>query len=179
MSMNSNMSNLQIHGVNTDGLKDIIETDAWVAAAASAVGGLIPVLSVPAMIVSNVGAIWHMYIKLAQRLGVTWSNGLLRTLASAAVTNMTTNLAGLLVGELMAAFVPGASVLVCAGISYYIIYAAGMMFLTMLAKLLNKYGSVKAVPDVVSTDDIKCDKSYFKDAMKDAKDSFKAQKAEH
>ena len=44
MSMNSIMSNLRIHGVNTEGLKDIIETDAWVAAAASAVGGLVPVL---------------------------------------------------------------------------------------------------------------------------------------
>lgn len=105
---------------------------ALVAAGSVAVGGMFPVLALPSIIVSSVGAVWAMYIKVAKCLDIPISQNVLKVLASAALSNIATNLVGVFAVELVTAMIPGIGSLAGAAATFGCVYLAGMMFMEML-----------------------------------------------
>ena len=111
---------------------------ALTAAAAAAVGGIIPVLAIPAAIVSCVGAVWAMYIQLCKCLEIPIGDNLLKVLASAALSNIAVNLASVFIAELVGTLIPGVGIAANAIITFACIYLAGLMFMQMLLAFARK-----------------------------------------
>ena len=62
---------LKDYYVRANETERIILNSALAAAAADAVGGIIPGLAIPAIIVSCFGAVWAMYASLCSTLGIS------------------------------------------------------------------------------------------------------------
>ena len=123
---------LKAYYKQAEDVEKIVLNCAMVAAAAAGVGGTIPILAIPSMIVSCVGAVWGMYISICKCLNIKLSDNLLRILASAALSNIAVNLVSAFAAELIFTFIPGASVATSALITFCSIYLAGMMFVKMI-----------------------------------------------
>lgn len=147
---------------------------AMVAAGATAVGGLFPILALPAMIVSCVGAVWTMYIKICKCLEIPLGENILKVLASAALSNIATNLIGVFAVELITAAIPGIGSLAGAAATFGCIYLAGMMFMEMLLAFAKK-GKVGNDLGGVSQQDLKAEiqnHTPTREDVKDARHSF-------
>lgn len=159
---------------SADEAVQIILNCALVAAGATAVGGLFPVLALPAMIVSCVGAVWTMYIKICQCLHIPIGENILKVLASAALSNIATNLISVFAVELITAAIPGIGSLAGAAATFGCIYLAGMMFMEMLLAFAKK-GTVGNDLGKVSQQTLKTEiKNHTptKEDVKDARQSF-------
>ena len=132
MKMQELTNNLETYYQNAPQAQKIIINCALTAGGATAVGGLVPVLSIPATIVASLGAIWAMYIKLSQCLGVPFKENSLKVLASAALSNIATNLIGVFAIELLGTIVPGFGCVAGAALTFACVYLAGLMFMKML-----------------------------------------------
>ncbi len=108
--------------------KEIIFKCAAVAAGSVAVGSTIPVLAIPSIIVGSFGAIWVMYGKVSQALGISLKENALKLLARAALSNISTNMLSLLV----ASCIPGLGVITGAILTFASVYLAGMMFMELI-----------------------------------------------
>jgi len=116
----------------------IILNYALTAAAADAVGGIIPGLAIPAIIVSCFGVVWVMYGTLCTTLGISLKENVLKLLAKAALANIAANLGSALVAMFAGMFIPGASILVSAAVSFIAVYLAGVVFLRLILKMAQK-----------------------------------------
>ncbi|MDE6433068.1 MAG: hypothetical protein K2L07_02425 [Lachnospiraceae bacterium] len=142
----------------TTGLKDyyvraneterIILNAALAAAAADAVGGIIPGLAIPAIIISCFGAVWTMYASLCTTLGISLKENVLKLLAKAALANITANLGGVLAAMLAGMFIPGASILASAAVSFIAVYLAGVVFLRLILKMAEKSSDPYTFSDI-------------------------------
>ena len=121
-----------------DEAERVIMTAALTAAAADAVGGAIPGLAIPATILSCFGAVWIMYGSLCKTLGISLKENVLKLLAKAALSNIAANLGGALVAMLAGMFVPGASIVVSAVVSFSTVYLACVVFLRLILKMAQK-----------------------------------------
>lgn len=126
------LNGLKVYYNQAEDVEKIILNCAMVAAGAAGVGGVIPILSIPSMIVSCVGAVWAMYIKICNCLEIKLGENLLKILASAALSNIAVNLVGAFAAELIFSFVPGASIATSALITFCSVYLAGVMFVKMI-----------------------------------------------
>ena len=133
---------------NADKAHKIIIACAGAAAAAEGIGGSIPGLAVPAIIISSFGAVWTMYGKLCKTLGITLRKSVLKLLARAALSNIAANLSSALLTLLAAQFIPGASVLASAAIGFISVYLAGMLFLQMILRLAEKSKDASSFDDI-------------------------------
>lgn len=142
MSMKEIAYSLKDYYSRANEVEKIIISCALAAAGASAVGGIIPVLEIPALIVSCVGAVWAMYIKVCKCLGIKISENILKFLASAALSNIATNLISVFAAEFILTFIPGLSSMAGAIITFSCVYLAGLMFMQMLLAMAKqgKYG---------------------------------------
>lgn len=118
----------------------IITRCALVAGAANVVGGVIPGVAVVTTIISCVGAVWTMYVKLCQELKISLSEKALKLLARAVVSNIAANLGGALVAMLAAMLLPVGSVAASALVGFVTVYLAGIVFLKLILKLAEKTG---------------------------------------
>lgn len=178
MRMNELLRYLKIAYHNVEGAEKIILNCALTAAGASAVGGLIPVLSIPAAIVSCVGAVWTMYISISKELGIPFKDNLLKSLASAALSNIAINLAGYLLTDLLLSFIPVAGVAANALLTFASVYLAGLMYMNMLAAFAKKNIVGEAIADV-TPEDLEAELKQHtptKDDVRDAKNAFKSNK---
>ena len=181
MTMNLRMvtSALKVYYSNANEAERIIMDCGMVAAGAAAVGGIIPILEIPAMIISCVGAVWTMYVQLCKVLGIKIGDNLLKVLASAALSNIATNLIGIFAIELVACFVPGLGMAAGALITFACIYLAGIMFMNMILAFAKKgvssnefsslsEGDLKNIlnSQTPSKDDVKQAKKIFKENYK-------------
>lgn len=152
----------------------IIMNCALTAAAADAVGGMIPGLAIPATIISCFGAVWVMYGTLCSTLGISMKENVLKLLAKAALSNITANLGGVLIAAFAGMFVPGASALVSAAVSFITVYLAGVVFLQLILKMAQKSSDPYTFSDIsasemkaearkvtVSTDDLNAAKAAY------------------
>lgn len=156
----------------------IIINCALVAASADAIGGAIPGLAVPAIIISCFGAVWVMYGKLCSALGICLQKNVLRLLAKAVLANITANLGGALVAIVAGLFVPGASIAVSAVVSFVTIFLAGEVFLALVLKMAKESSDPTSFRDM-STDDMKKVVSKIKlskDDLNAAKKAYEAVK---
>ena len=81
------------------------------------------------------GAIWAMYIRICKIAKIKFEKNRLKVLASAVLTNLLTQLAGVFAIEVAASFIPGAGVVVCGVGNFAVVYIAGIIFLQTLTKM--------------------------------------------
>lgn len=153
MDINVLAKELKAFYSNADEAVRTIINCALVAAGASAVGGLIPALEIPAIIVSCIGAVWSMYIKICKILNIRIGDNLLKVLASAALSNIATNLVGIFAMEILVCFIPGLASISGALITFASVYLAGQMFMAMLLAFANR-GKTGAALEGISTEDM-------------------------
>lgn len=174
MSMNEILRCLKVYYKGAESAEKVILNCALTAAAASAVGCFVPVLSLPSMIISCFGAVWMMYAQLCDCLGIPFKTNILKVLASAALSNIATNLIGVFVVELLVAFIPGVGSVAGAAVTFACVYLAGMMFMKMLLAFA-KNGKTGSDLDSMTSREAqsymkKCEVS--KEDVKDAKAAF-------
>ena len=139
----------------------IIIDCALVAAGADAVGSVIPGLAIPATIVTCFGAVWVMYGKLCDKLGISLKENVLKLLAKAVLANIAANLGGAIATLLAGMLIPGASIVASAVVAFLTVYLAGLVFLQLILKL------AKQSNDPYSFNDIS--KSEMKKSLKETK----------
>lgn len=163
---------LKAYYANAEETERIILSCALAAASADAVGSLFPVLSVPMLVVSCMGAVWAMYGSICAKLNITIKGNVLKILARAALSNIVANLGGFLAAYLVAAFVPVAGTAASAMLTFATVYLAGYIL-----KLAQKSSDPYTFSDI--------DESCMKDTIKSvnvdqnvAKEAFAAKKKE-
>ena len=146
----------------------VIINCALVAAGADAVGSIIPGLAIPATIASCFGAVWVMYGKLCNTLGISLKENTLKRLAKAALANITANLGGALAAMFVGMFIPGASIFVSATVAFITIYLAGIVLLNLILNMAKKSANPYTFSDI-SADDMKKTVSGTKLSKEDLK----------
>lgn len=165
---------LKVYYKDADEAQQIILNCAMVAAGAAAVGGWVPVLALPSIIISCFGAVWAMYIEVAKCLDIPIGKNLLKVLASAALSNIATNLVGVFAVELVTAVIPGIGSLAGAAATFGCVYLAGMMFMQMLLAFAKKGkvgNDLRHVSQQVLKSEIK-NHTPTREDVKDARHSF-------
>ena len=163
---------------HADKVEQIIINCALTAAGAAAVGGFFPVLALPAMIVSCVGAVWTMYIQICKCLDIPIGDNILKVLASAALSNSAANLVGVFAVEIVTAFIPGIGCVAGAAATFGCIYLAGMMFMEMILAFAKK-GKVGSALGSISEKDLKDEIENHTPTKADAKDACHSYKNNH
>lgn len=168
---------------------DIVVNHSAAAGISAMAAGVLP--GVGAILATGVavGAIWTMYFRIAKYLNLHMGKGTWKAIASAVLTNIVTQLAGILALELAVGFIPGASILAAGVVNFGVTYAAGVIFLKALTGIfadgkdprkmgdeeMNSYFS-NAAGNVNAKDVFKEAKGVFKEMKKDG--SLK-EKGEH
>ena len=118
-------------------LADCVIQHAAAAGVAAMAGGILP--GVGSLIATGIatGAIWSMYIRICKLIKVELGKNKLKVLASAVLTNVVMNLAGMLAIGVAASFVPGASIVICGAGNFAVVYIAGIVFLNALTRLFH------------------------------------------
>lgn len=174
MRLNDLLKDLRYYYKSADEVGKIILTCGLTAAGAVAVGGMFPILAIPAFIVSSVGAVWAMYGKICKCLEIPIRKNILKVLASAALSNIAANLAGVFAVEIVTAMIPGIGSAAGAAATFACIYLAGIMFTETLLAFAEK-GQVGNDLGSVSERTLKSEiKSHTptKEDVKDARSSF-------
>lgn len=156
----------------------VILNAALAAAAADAVGGLIPGLAIPATIISCFGAVWVMYGTLCSTLGISMKENVLKLLAKAALANISANLGGALIAMFAGMFIPGASILASAAVAFIAVYLAGVVFLRLILKMAQKSKDPYTFCDI-SASEMKAAArgvTVTKDDLNAARDAYDASK---
>lgn len=145
---------LKVYYHDADEAQKIILDSALVAAGADAVGSFIPGLAIPITIVGCTGAVWVMYKRLCDKLGISLSGKVLKLLARAAVANIAANLGGAFLALIAGLLVPGASIAASAIVSFLTVYLAGFIFLKLILGLAQKSADPYTFSDI-STSEMK------------------------
>lgn len=132
MSMSAELNSLSKNYASAEDVNNIIKQSAAAAAAASVAGTLIPGIAIPALIVECVGAVWVMYFRLCDCLGFHISKNTAKALASAALSNIAANLAGVFAAEFIGLLIPGLSIPAGIAATYATVYLAGLVFVKMV-----------------------------------------------
>lgn len=123
-----------------------IQTCAIVAAATGIGSGMLPGAGGVVMTVASVAAIWTMYGKINEKLGISISGNALKSLASAMLTNIIAG-AGAYIAALVAttiiSFIPILNFLALpaeAIIAYVAVFASGVLYIRFLTKVFKTQG---------------------------------------
>lgn len=137
---------------------NIIIQHALGAAAAGLGAAWIPGAGGTAALAASVGVIWLMYYRINKALGIKLSKTLLKSLASAVITNIAASAASVIGGTVTAtalSFIPGvgngAASVVMAGVDYAVVFASGLVYIKILTNLF-KAGKN---PEEMSADELK------------------------
>lgn len=171
-------SELSRHYDNAEETEKIIINSALAAAAADAVGSVIPGLAIPATILSCFGAVWLMYGSLCSALGISIKENVLKLLAKAALANITANLGGALAASFAGMFIPGASILVSAAVAFVAVYLAGIVFLRLILKMAETSSDPHSFSDISEKEmgDLLSRVKLTKEDLKTAKNVYRQQK---
>ena len=159
-----------------DSIKNNVIGHAAAAAVASMAAGFIPGAAGFIALGISAGAVWAMYIKICKLCKIKIGKNLLKTIASAVISNIATGLAGLLALELLSSLVPGMEIVIGGVVNFCVVYMAGLLFLKLLGLFfskiikspeeINEEEMHKAVKDLVK-------KENLRKVFKEAKDTFK------
>jgi divalent metal cation (Fe/Co/Zn/Cd) transporter len=162
----------------------VIKGCAISAAIAGVGSGWIPGAGGAVATAAFVASIWTMYVLINKELGISIKDNILKTLASAFLTNILATagsvLLGLAVGTVLS-FIPGigtvGSIAIDAMIGYIVVLVSGILYLNLLGKMCEKYGSVNFEgKDVKSLAKEVVDSSDIKEMINEAKASYKEDK---
>jgi len=137
--------------------------------------GLIPVpfADMAAMTIN----VWHMYVKINNILGISFKENALKSIASAAIANISGNILAAGLANILKA-VPGANIhamVIAAGTNYGICYSSAWVYLQVLTTVAkNNNGSINLddIPNKTLERYVKDNKRLQKDVAKDAKSDY-------
>ena len=123
--------------VDVEALQKIILTHACAAGAAAAVSGWLPGAGALAATAACSGFVVAMYVRLCRAMGIKMGQGMLRTLASILVADLSTTFAGSLVASTVTSLFPGlgsiAATVINATLNFGCVYIAAIIFARLLA----------------------------------------------
>lgn len=137
--------------------------------------GLIPIpLADVAALTVNV---WHMYIKINKILGISFKDNVLKSIASAALANLSTNLLSSGLASMLKFFPGGAiaSGLVVAGTNYAICSSSAWIYLEILTTVAKKNNGSLNLDDIPEREIkrmVKDNKGRQQDIAKEAKTTY-------
>ena len=119
---------------NKDLADCVVQHSAAVGVSAMA-AGILPGAGSVAAAGLAVAAIWRMYIKICQIIGVPFGKNKLKAISSAALTNIATQMAGVYAIQLASSLIPGAGIVTSGVVNFATTYIAGLVFLMVLTRL--------------------------------------------
>lgn len=169
-----------------DAVADTIQGCAVAAAIAGVGSGWLP--GAGSLIATGlwVAAIWGMYIKVNHDLGIKIKDNILKSLASAFLTNIIASAGSLIIAYalgIVISFIPGfgtfGAIAVDGFLGYVTVYASGLLYIRFLTKVLKANGNLNfADIDVNTIAKETVEESNIKDIIKEGKTSFKEAKKE-
>ena len=157
-----------------------------VAAAIAGVGaGWLPGAGSLVATAAWVAAIWTMYVKINKDLGISIKDNILKSLASAFLTNIIASAGALILGfaaGLLLSLIPGlqpATVIIDGMVGYVTAYASGVLYINLLTKVIKAKGRL----EFADSDDLRqmakdiVKEGNVKGIIKEAHQSYKEAKA--
>lgn len=128
--------------VNVSDLESIVMTHACSAAVSAAAAGSMTGIGSTIATTINLGFVVAMYIRLGAAMGIGFDKGMIRALASAVLAEIAAEVAVILVGAAAISFIPivgnlSAGMLTAIA-SFCMVYLAAVIFMKMLAAMLDK-----------------------------------------
>lgn len=173
-----------ISQAQVDKAGDTIVACAIAAAIAGVGSGWLPGAGALVATAAWVAAIWTMYVKINKDLGISISENILKSLASAFLTNIIAS-AGALILAILASFVlsfipflgQAGAIAIDGLLGYITVFASGILYIMLLTKIMKAKGSfdiseseAKSMADNISKE------SDISAIIREAKESFKKEK---
>ena len=143
-----------LDGTQIESIKETINNFAIASAIASMASGMIPGVAGVVAALTQAGFVWATYVKINKTLGISMSEHMAKFLGSAIVTNIVTNAGAMLVayaGAAIISFIPiigqVAAVAINGALGYIIIYAAAVIYLMLISKMMQPDGTLKVAED--------------------------------
>ncbi len=118
--------------------KKTITHFSLLAAGANAVGGVIPGLVIPVIIISCSGTAWMMYRQLYGQLGFSMKENVLKHLVQVVLASIAANLAGTIAFRFAGELVEDASIPASAITAFLTVFLAGLVSLKLITKPAEK-----------------------------------------
>ena len=176
-----------LDGTQIESIKETINNFAIASAIASMASGMIPGVAGVVAALTQAGFVWATYVKINKTLGISMSEHTAKFLGSAIITNLVTNAGAMLVayaGAAIISFIPiigqVAAVTINGALGYIIIYAAAVIYLMLISRMMQPDGTLKVAEDDdtkhIIQDIIK--KNNIEDIIKEGRNSYKKAKAD-
>lgn len=161
----------------TQELADIVKLHAAIAVA----GAFVPV---PGLDMAALAAnTWTMYVRINQEVGLPFGKNMVKSLATGVVTNIGSNVIGLLAMGSIVKFIPGLGTfgggVILAATMYSITLTAGVVYMKALAalkELEDDWSDVDERDMKNAVDEVLNDKDAIDKMMKDSKQEYKDNK---
>ena len=161
----------------TDELTGIVKLHAGLAIAGAFVP--IPGLDLAALAANT----WTMYVRINKEAALPFEKNMVKSIATGVVTNLGSNVAGVLAVSTVAKFIPGLGTIgggmLLAATMYGVTLAAGVVYMRALAKLKvweDDWRGVSPQDMERAVNDVMQDKQAMKDIIEDGKQYYKANK---
>lgn len=177
-----------LKGSDIEKAGDTIMGCAVIAAVAGVGSGWLPGAGALVATGAWVAAIWGMYVKINKDLGITIKDNVLKSLASALLTNLIASVGGIilmLVGSTLLSLIPGlgtaGAIAIDGAIGYVTVFASGVLYIKLLTKLfkagngfnLSENNVERMAKDIITESDVE---KIIKEGKKSFKDDKKAGK---
>lgn len=163
-----------------------IEESAIAAAFVGVGSGWLPGIGGLIATTAWVATIWRMYIKINLDLGIKIKENILKTLASAMLTNLIATAGALILGVVFSciiSLIPGlgniGALAVDGVLGFITVYASGLLYIKLLTKVLKAKGKIDFTDidlERIAQETIK--DTDIKKVLKEGRDSFKQAKQE-
>lgn len=165
-----------------ESLVDIVKFHTKGATASALASAWIPGAGGTIATISAAGFIWSMYIRINEKIGMPFSENVIKTIASGVATNLASVAAGNIIFSSLASFLPGlgtvgASVVV--GITCYAMtLCSGYLYFKLMTKLIQDGIDLSnaSVENIKSASEIIAKSNDVKDFLKKAKKEFMEKK---
>lgn len=163
---------------------DTIMGCAIIAAVAGVGSGWLPGAGALVATAAWVAAIWGMYVKINKDLGISIKDNILKSLASAILTNILASAGSLilmLIGGFLLSFIPGlgsaGAIAIDGFIGYITVFASGVLYIKLLTKLFKAGKGFNIAESEVkgAVNDIVKD-SNISEILKEGKKAYKEDK---
>lgn len=160
-------------------IADIVKNHAKVGAGAGLASGWVPGAGAVALTAVAVGSIWSMYLRINNKIGLSFSENLLKTLASGIATNLAGYFATMIAINAVASFIPIAGTAVAAALAAGIVYAMTLVSGVIYLKIITGIFRAKKDPNKMSAEDLKdmaddiIENEDMEEILKQAKNSYK------
>ena len=176
-----------LDGTKIECIKEIINDFAIASALAGMAACVIPGVAGVVAALTQAGFVWATYVKINKTLGISMSENTAKFIGSAILTNIVTCSGALLIsyaGAAVLSFIPiwgqVASAAIDGALGYIIVYAAAVIYLQFITKMMQPDGTLK----ILEEDDTKhiiediIKQNNMKDLIKEGRNSYKQAKAD-